>query len=419
MYPKLKEYSFVKKVPEKDANIFTYIQGMDRKIITINESASNILGLCDGTHSIEDIAKTLSEEYDDEICEIEKNVSNFIQPFIDAGIIEDSKTSEPMHDIVRGSAEAYLPNSVCWEITDYCPLDCRHCYIPKKNNHVLEKDEIEKILDEIKHMGAYQVQLTGGEALTNPEFGYILKRLTDMKLLVSVSTSGFYSNDKIWNDLENLKSNPLNIIRISLDGNESTHNYIRRNENAYYNAIKFIEKAVERGLNCQIGTCLIDQTPSELEDMIKLVKNIGVKDVEIGRVSEQGNAKKNNLSTSWSESTYQEFLQNMKQKYENSDFKIRQVGKLERRNCGAGYLSCRIKPNMDITPCPMIEIIMGNLNFESIDNIMKRSGKYFCMLETPQEKFCSKCEKQEDCKDCTAKGYNNKDKVQSCLWYEK
>ncbi len=419
MYPKLKEYSFVKRVPEKDANIFSYMQDADRKIITINESASSILRLCDGIHSIEDIAKILNKEYNNDEQEIYINIKEFIQQFLHAGIIEDAKSDTPLMDIDRGSSEAYLPNVICWEITDYCPLDCRHCYIPEKNNYIIGRDEIDRIIDEIKHMGAYQIQITGGEALTNPEFGYILKKLSDMKLVVCVSTSGFYSNDDIWEALENLKSNPHNIMRISLDGNERTHNYIRRNKKAYSTAIKFIKEAVKIGINCQIGTCLIDQTPNELEDMIKLAKEIGVKYIEIGRVSEQGNAEKNNLSTSWSDSMYQDFLQSMKGKYETIDFKIRQAGKQERRNCGAGYLACRIKPNLDVTPCPMIEIKMGNLGTESIDDIMKRAGKYFYFLETPQEKFCSECEKNVECKNCTAKGYNNKDRVARCIWYEK
>lgn len=418
MYPKLKEHSFIKRVPEKNENVFTFMRDGDRKVITLNESASMILGLCDGTHSIGDIVNVLKREFSNDALEIHKSVYEFIQQFMLAGIIEDVRLDMPVQDIVRGSLECYLPNSVCWEITDYCPLDCRHCYLPKKNNNVVSREDIEKVLNDIKHMGAYQVQLTGGEALTHPEFSYIIKRLTDMKLFVSVSTSGFYSNNEIWKALENLKSNTRNLIRVSLDGNQNTHNYIRRNKKAYSTAIKFIEKAVKLGLNCQVGTCLIEQRADELEDMIKLVKGLGVQDIEIGRISEQGNAEVNNIKTQWPESTYQEFLKDMKKKYETKYFKVRQVCDLGRRNCGAGYMSCRIKPNLDVTPCPMIEITMGNLKEESIDNVMKRASKSYFLLETPQEKFCSKCERKEDCKDCSAKGYNNKDRVENCVWYE-
>ena len=66
----------------------------------------------------------------------------------------------------------------------------------------------------------------------------------------------------------------------------------------------------------------------------------------------------------------------------------------------------------------MLEIIMGNLKRESINDIMRKCWKCFYNLETPKDKFCSGCEKQEECKACTTKGYNNRNKVKKCVWYQ-
>ena len=110
MYPKLKEHSFIKRVPEKNENVFTFMRDGDRKVITLNESASMILGLCDGTHSIGDIVNVLKREFSNDALEIHKSVYEFIQQFMLAGIIEDVRLDMPVQDIVRGSLECYLPN---------------------------------------------------------------------------------------------------------------------------------------------------------------------------------------------------------------------------------------------------------------------------------------------------------------------
>ncbi|HIE5423570.1 TPA: PqqD family protein, partial [Clostridium botulinum] len=66
MYPQLTDNSFVKQTPDKEAHVFSFFINEMRSYVSINESASSILGLCNGMHSIEDIISILSNKYEED-----------------------------------------------------------------------------------------------------------------------------------------------------------------------------------------------------------------------------------------------------------------------------------------------------------------------------------------------------------------
>ncbi|WP_164928193.1 radical SAM protein [Clostridium botulinum] len=388
-----------------------------RSYVSINESASSILGLCNGMHSIEDIISILSNKYEEDPNVVKKNVQTFLDPFIKNSIVRDNKVEFSNRNIVNGSLEVYYPHALCWEITDYCPLNCRHCYLPEKNNSILSRDNIDNVLEIIDSAGIQQVQVTGGEALTHPELEYIIDSLINRGIITSISTSGFNFTNDMFKYLVKLKEVKGSKLRVSLDGDKNIHNYIRKNEYAYNNAIEFIKTAVKNGIICQVETSVINQSKQDLEDLVVLVKELGVSSIEIARISDQGNARKNNLELVWSPKEFDDFLYQLNSKYANETFKIRLPKEEKNKNCGAGYKIIRIKPNFDVTPCPMLEFRLGNLHKDTMFQIMSKCGNIFHEFEAPQNKFCSECENKDTCDHCIASGFNSKDKVKDCRWF--
>lgn len=418
MFLKLVNNSFIKRKPGNNTNVFSTHNNSSRGNIVINDSASSILELCDGTNSIENIIHILTKAYKEDISIVKQNVTNFLYPLLQCGAIENIEKLQSNNPIVRGSKEVYYPDIVCWEITDYCPLNCRHCYLPKKNNNILSKKNIDEILTIFDLMGVCQVQITGGEALTHPYLEYIIDQLIERGIIISVSTSAFYYTEDLFKYLLKLKNINGSCVRVSLDGNKTTHNYIRNNENSYDHAMKFITTACELGIPCQIGATLINQTKKELEELVSTVKKLGVYFIEIGSVCEQGNASKNSVVCKYTPSEYREFLNQLSSKYSDKNFNIKLPKETTQKNCGAGYGLIRIRPDLSITPCPMTEFNLGNLKDNSIYDIMNKANKVFCDFEFPQEKYCQGCEKENECKNCTAQGFNNKNKVKYCFWYD-
>ncbi|NFD78322.1 radical SAM protein [Clostridium botulinum] len=420
MFPKLTDKSFVKQTPDNKANVFSFFLNGKRRYVGINESASSILGLCDGMHSIEYIISILSDKYKEDSNVVEKNVQEFLDPFIKDGIVIDNKVEISNKSSIKGSSEVNYPNAICWEITDYCPLNCRHCYLPRKNNNIISRADIESVLKMIDYAGVQQVQVTGGEALTHPELEYIIDSLINRGIITSISTSGFGFKNDMFQYLVRLKEVQGSMLRVSLDGDKNIHNYIRRNEYAYDNAIEFIKNALNNGIECQVETTLINQSKKDLEKLVALVKKLGVCSIEIGKLADQGNARKNKLESVWSPKEYVDILNELNSKYASKTFEIRLPKKDEEikgKACGAGCNVIRIKPNFDVTPCPTLEFNLGNLHRDTMFDIMSKSSNTFEKIKVPEEKICSGCEKTDTCKYCIAMAYGTKDKVRDCSWF--
>lgn len=416
MFLKLCDKSFVKCAP--DYYSCSFFKNKTRNSLKINESAYNILSYCDGNYSKDDIISALCEKYSSSEEEVRSNVEPFLKQMIDLDLIECLE-SPNSSNIKRGSSKIYFPDVIMWEITDFCPLDCKHCYLESKNNVVCSLENIDKILNIIDISGTFQIQLTGGEALTNPHFEYILNNLIDRGIIVSISTSGMILNENIIKCLRRLKEVAGSFVRVSLDGSEKSHNFIRNNDHSYQRAIHFIKEMVKNDIDCQVGTVITNQSKKEIEELVCLAKNLGVSLIEIGLIINIGNSIKNNVVSSLELFEYKEFLKTLSSKYSDENFIVRLPCDSKEKNCGAGSKILTIKANMDIAPCPTANLVLGNLNQKPIEEIMQNSGQKFHELVSPCEELCYSCKEIENCKNCISQGLAQGREVKHCKWYSK
>lgn len=418
MYLKLSEKSFLKKRP--DAFLFFPYKNGFRNSVKINETAFDILSLCNGNHTFDNIVKHLKNKYKENEQVIKKYINDFLTPFISSGIIEifnhcqNSKT-----EIIKGNRNFFYPDIIIWEITDFCPLNCKHCYLTKKNNNVFSKNDIKKVLKIIDESGVYQVQLTGGEALSHPNFDYIVDELIKRGIIINISTSGFIFNNMILNTLKKLKSISGSFVRVSLDGSKTTHNYIRQNEGAYKKVLNFIKTLKNHKIPYQISTVIVNQTKDELEQLTLLAKKNEAYLIEFGILTVQGNAKKNNLRSFFEKKELIEFLKILSNKFSDDNFTVKvPIEKEIIKNCGAGYQLIVIRANKNISICPTAEFNIGNIDNCSIEKIMLTCGKQFCDISAPNKILCKDCKNQMDCFGCIARALVLKNTVKKCEWFE-
>lgn len=415
MFLKLCEKSFIKRTP--DSYSYSFFKNKIRNSLQINQSAYDILSYCDGTNSMDDIVLHLRKKYNSDENTVKNNVESFLKPLTDSELVEFSSIKN-LYNIQKGSHAFYLPDVIIWEITNFCPLDCKHCYLETKNQFMNSKEDIDNILEIIEKSGAFQVQLTGGEALTHPYFDYIVKQLINKGIIVSVSTSGMILNNHILECLCRLKNVVGSYIRVSLDGNEKTHNFIRNNPKSYQNAINFIKEMIKNGIECQLSTIISNQSEQEIEELVCTAKELGISLMEIGLIIKTGNALKNNFLSDMQIGKYNSFLKSLSAKYSNEKFTVKLPCEINRQNCGAGSKIITIKPNMDIALCPTNNLIMGNLQKQSIEDIMTNSGNKICHLSAPCDGLCGDCKNKDICKNCISQGLAQKTSVKHCNWYE-
>ena len=86
------------------------------------------------------------------------------------------------------------PVSNMFELTPLCNLDCRMCYVhlqdPSVKDRMLKGEQWISIFDEAIECGMISAILTGGEAMTHPDFWKLYDYLFEKGISLSVKTNG-------------------------------------------------------------------------------------------------------------------------------------------------------------------------------------------------------------------------------------
>lgn len=112
-----------------------------------------------------------------------------------------------------------IPVNAAFELTPVCNLDCKMCYVhlqdPSIKNRLLNGDQWISIMDQAFDLGMFSALLTGGEALTHPDFFRIYRHLTDRGICVTLKSNGILLNNDA---LEVFRKVPPTTLDVSVYG---------------------------------------------------------------------------------------------------------------------------------------------------------------------------------------------------------
>ena len=112
-----------------------------------------------------------------------------------------------------------MPISGSFELTPLCNLDCRMCYVhlsdPSVKDRMLTGDQWIVLIDQAINRGMLLAMLTGGEAMTHPDFRKIYLYLMERGVAVGLKTNGILLREEM---LELFKEYPPYVIDVSLYG---------------------------------------------------------------------------------------------------------------------------------------------------------------------------------------------------------
>lgn len=140
------------------------------------------------------------------------------------------------------------PPYLIFFVSRSCPNKCRHCWYNNgwKEENLSGSDlTFDEIIEISRHIKSVRfLSLTGGEAFIRSDIAEIAQAFSNNAKVgrLDIPTSGFdpemilYKTDKILK----LTGNTPFRVDVSLDGSETTHNFIRRNDNAFNNAVRTI-----------------------------------------------------------------------------------------------------------------------------------------------------------------------------------
>ena len=310
------------------------------------------------------------------------------------------------------------------EVTSRCNAKCEHCgsscgeKIPKDE---ISSEDLKKALKDISD--AYNaneifIYVTGGEPLMRKDLFDIMKYAKKLGFRWGITTNGMLFNDRIF---KGLKDSKISSISISLDGLKETHEKFRKVPGCYNIIIDNIKKILSSNV-CellQITTVANKKNLNELEDIYKLLLDLGVKYWRVVTVDPIGRAKKND-GILLDKKEFKQVLEFIKEKRNEGKMVVdygcsHYLGiDLEKEirdyffNCGAGLFIASILSNGDIYVCPNVErrkeLIQGNIKTDNFVDVWENKFKEF-RSERLTEK-CSKCKKCKSFKYCRGDSFH-------------
>ncbi len=138
-----------------------------------------------------------------------------------------------------------------------CNLTCTHCFIsctPQNHNHpLMTLAQVQKHLEESKHLGIQDYYITGGEVFLNPELFEIYEAILQYGPCTTLTNGMLISREKAQRlaELQARAKNKLH-FRVSLDSLDPEENDAIRGRNAFKLALRGIRYLAEAGFSAHL-----------------------------------------------------------------------------------------------------------------------------------------------------------------------
>jgi radical SAM protein with 4Fe4S-binding SPASM domain len=386
----------------------------------INRTASEILELCDGSNSINDIVGILSEKYTESIEKATSFVSSFIDQSINLGFVDLLHAPNITTINVSGNYETVFPFNVQFELTKECPLKCSHCFNSsgEKRSDELTTKEVKAVFDKLEAMGVKKIMLTGGEPTVRNDFIEIVAYASTKFIGISVASNGYCITEKMAYELSKYKNV---VVQISIDGTEDHHNIIRGMNNSFERATNAVKMLAANGVSVIVATTFNNINFDDAEFVTILAKALGAKQITFSITFNIGRAKANNLTQNMNIGELMRKCLLLSGKYSDDTFYVNakdtsQEGlKKKISTCGRGNTQMCVRENGDISPCLQFNLVYGNLKNQDIYDLFNHA-RISCMIgfNEPSLDTCFDCERAYDCNGCVAMAYNMP--IEVCKW---
>jgi radical SAM protein with 4Fe4S-binding SPASM domain len=348
---------------------------------------------------------------------------------------------------------AHQVYSVSWNLTQRCNLHCAHCYMSAfasaDTAQELSTQECRRIIDEIAAANPHVfLILTGGEPLLRKDLFDLAARGADQGFTVVLGTNGLLLRDK---QARQMRQSGIQGASISLDSTDaSEHDTFRQLPGAWRGAVRATEALRNEGLDFSIHTSITTWNVEEIPAMIDLARELGAKVLNFFFLVRTGRGE--GLTDITSEQyeqilTYLARVQGLGNPGDGGSGELPSVfdqpedpwtvpagragGLIIRAKCApffrrilymldanspllqnyahgscpAGKAYCRIMPEGDVTPCPYMPLVAGNLRQHSFTDIWRKAAVFETLRDPQLGGRCGACEFSKICGGCRCRAY--------------
>ena len=306
------------------------------------------------------------------------------------------------------------------EMTLMCNARCEHCGsscgdIIQKNE--ITQDEIKEVLKQLADHPNYNPNeimlfITGGEPLVRKDLFEIMDYANKLGFPWGITTNGILVDEKI---VKKMEETNMYSVSVSIDGLKETHESFRKVPGSFEKILKGIKLMNESPVikDVQVTTCVNKKNIDELEDLYKLMEEIGVYDWRIIEVDPIGRAK-NNDEILLDKNDFKRMINFIEEKQLlDSSVKVsygcghflgtEMEPRIRNRpfECQAGTLVGSILSNGDIFVCPDVEkrkeLIQGNIRKDNFIEVWEKKYKPFRKISRTENSKCKRCPDRKLC----------------------
>lgn len=179
-----------------------------------------------------------------------------------------------------------------WEITLKCNLACQHC--GSRAGHTRAKElSTAEALDLVKQMaevGITEITLIGGEAFLRPDWLEIAQAITQAGMLCGMTTGGYGITLET---AQRMKAAGIQVVSVSIDGLEATHDHIRGRQGSWQWAFKTMSHLKEVGIPFGCNTQINRLSAPEFPTIYERIRDAGAFAWQIQLTVPMGNAADN------------------------------------------------------------------------------------------------------------------------------
>ncbi|HEC79078.1 MAG TPA: radical SAM protein [candidate division WOR-3 bacterium] len=405
----MKQFSFIKFINFRRENNSTLI--VDKRnysyiIVYRTLLLYYILKEMQKDRSYDRIPMVLANRYNVPVGIMEKKINELLHVVQKHWLSYNNKPDKSSCNYFERSLSLRVPISLEILLTYKCNLKCNHCLygtIPGEGNEMLT-EEILNIAAQMEKEKIFFVAFSGGEPTLHKDFFVLLEEFSRRKIEIGLSTNGILLNQiKFIKRLErfNIKS-----FNISIEGSNASMNDDLRGYGTFFKITKALRMLVNSGRADQIVVKITygKQNYLYIENIVNLLRKIGIKKIAFHRLKKWGRAKKlKEYIPTYREIEYvNKKILELRTKYPDVIIEGDSAYTQSKVNSCAVSLSLTILPSGDVVPCNIFgvnttrEIILGNVKEQPIKKIWnntksKTIRSYVQYLFKSNNYICSKC----------------------------
>lgn len=347
---------------------------------------------------------------------------------LDSRGITDYRRYKAVRNYINFRArEKDIPVSGVFELTPFCNLDCKMCYVHLDKSQLcgaelLSLDEWKSIINQAVSSGMMYAKLTGGECLTYPYFKEIYLHLRGLGIETTILTNGLLVDAPM---IEFLKDNPPAGIQITLYGASEDAYFKVTGHRVFLKVLTNIKNIIDAGLPLSVVV-----TPNRFmadgEDIVRLVHSLGLPVTinsglmkpreETGRIKEDAQIDtyismfrlRNELQGEMPIEIYGDEILTVTPKSESP----------KGVTCGAGRSTFSISWCGEMRPCNTFPGIAENVLKNGFSESWERINSFVKEYPLPTE--CEGCKYEKICKHCVAEHASGADAGHAnpaiCMW---